>query len=93
MIFDMLDCGGCKTCELVCSFHHTKEFSHQFSSLKVLDKKSGIGYQILLIEREDKINIPCNGCKDIETPLCLKYCGEKDTLEKIINEFKRKKLE
>lgn len=95
MVFDMLDCGGCKTCELVCSFHNTKEFSHQFSSLKVLNKKSGIGYQILLIEEEDKINIniPCDGCKNLETPLCLKYCGKRDTLEKIINEFQKNTLE
>lgn len=92
MIFDMLDCGGCKTCELVWSFHHTKKFSHQFSSLKVLHKKDDPGYQILLIEKDDKMNIPCDGCKDIETPLCLQFCGKRDDLEKIIYEFRRTKL-
>lgn len=93
MIFNMLECGGCKTCELVCSFHHTKEFSHQFSSLKILNKKDGAGFQILLIEKNDKINIPCDGCKNRETPLCVQFCGKLDDLEEIINEFKRTKLE
>lgn len=92
MIFDMPDCGGCKTCELVCSFHHIKEFSHQFSSLKVLNKEDGKGYEILLIEDEDEINILCDGCKNLELPLCVEYCGKRDSLEKIINEFKLKKL-
>jgi len=89
MIFDMLDCGGCKTCELVCSFHHTKEFSHQFSSFKVLNKEDGKGYKILIVEDGDKLNIACDRCQGLETPLCLEYCGKRNTLEKFINEIKK----
>ena len=92
MIFDMLSCGGCKTCELACSFHNTRKFSHQFSSLKIINKKNSSGYQVLIAEQDDNANIPCDGCKDIKIPLCLQFCGKRDDLEKIIDEFKKAKL-
>jgi len=28
MIFDMPSCGGCRTCEMACSFRHRKSLSH-----------------------------------------------------------------
>lgn len=30
--FEMKDCGACRTCELVCGFHHTGVFDPKKSS-------------------------------------------------------------
>jgi len=74
MIFDMLDCGGCKTCELVCSYHHTGVFSLEMSSIKILNKKDERGYLIKLVDKKEGLALPCDGCKNLKEPLCLQYC-------------------
>ena len=29
----------------------------------------------------------CDGCKDLDEPLCLEWCKEKDALKKILDGF------
>ena len=87
MIFDMSVCGGCRTCEIACSYHHTGEFNPSISSLKVLDKEDGAGYNVLLLERDDAKGRACDGCQELEEPLCMEYCKEKEELEKMIKEL------
>jgi len=36
MIFEMASCGGCRTCEMACSFKHAGEFVPAISSIKIL---------------------------------------------------------
>ena len=91
VIFDMPSCGGCRTCELACSFHHTQEFVPSISSLKVLDKKAGVGYQVWLAIENCGESIACDGCKGLEVPLCMEYCKEMDDLGKILLNFEEKK--
>ena len=60
-------CYGCKTCQLVCSFHHTGAFWPSKSSINVFrNPQNGIV--------EWSINSTCDGCKSEDTPLCIKYC-------------------
>ena len=87
MIFDMSACGGCRTCEIACSYHHTGEFNPSISSLKVLDKEDGAGYNVLLLEKDEGQSKACDGCQELEEPLCMEYCKEKEALEKMIKEL------
>ena len=90
MKFDMPTCGGCRTCELACSYHHTGEFTPAVSSLKVGEKKDGPGYFISLKEEGDPEGFPCDGCEGLDIPLCVEYCREVDDLYKILQEFEKK---
>ncbi len=92
-LFDMPTCGGCRTCELACSFHHTKEFIPSASSLKVLAREDKPGYQILLIAESSGESIACDGCKGLDVPLCMEYCKEMDDLGKILLIFEEKKTQ
>jgi Fe-S-cluster-containing dehydrogenase component len=90
ILFDMLSCGGCRTCELACSFHHTREFVPSVSSLKVLAKEDGPGYRVLLVRESSGGSIPCDLCKNLDVPLCMEYCREMDDLGKILLSFEER---
>jgi len=85
----MPTCGGCSTCELACAFHHTGEFNPGISSLKVIAKKEGSGFEIQLSEEDDEKRLACDACKNLDVPLCMEYCKEIDDLGKIIQEFEQ----
>lgn len=92
MKFDMPSCGGCRTCEMVCSFRHKGAFAPSISSIKILEKEHSPGYIILLMEGGDGENIPCDGCKGLKVPFCIQFCKRREDLGKILNEFLEKKL-
>jgi Fe-S-cluster-containing hydrogenase component 2 len=89
-IFDMPVCGGCRTCEIACSFHHREEFNPAISSIRILSQEGKIPYRVWLVRKEEDrtMEIPCDGCKDLEEPLCLQFCRKKDELKNILEEFK-----
>jgi Fe-S-cluster-containing hydrogenase component 2 len=87
MTFDMPSCGGCRTCEMACSFKHKGAFIPAMSSIKILDNENEPGFHILLFEESDGQSIPCDGCKEEDLPLCMQYCIESEKLEKILKEF------
>jgi Fe-S-cluster-containing hydrogenase component 2 len=93
ILYDMPSCGGCRTCELACSFHHTQEFIPSVSSLKVLSKEEGPGYRVLLITESRGKSIACDGCKGLDVPLCMEYCKEMDDLGKILLSFEGEKVQ
>jgi len=93
MKFDMPTCGGCRTCELGCSFRHEEEFNPAISSIKIINKNGGPGFTVLLAEEGDGLSIPCDGCKDFPVPVCLDFCKERDDLEKMIKEFMAQRKE
>lgn len=74
-ILNSKNCTGCLICELVCSFHHSHQFSRN-SSIKVkkslLDSEKGVE---TLINFDG--NQACDNCVDEETPLCVQFCPEK----------------
>jgi len=90
VIFKMASCGGCRTCEMACSFKHTGEFKPTVSSIKIKDKEDGLGFCVCLIEGGTEKSIACDGCVDLDEPLCLQYCEKQEDLKEILVEFLKK---
>ncbi len=87
MIFDMPSCGGCRTCELACSFKHKAEFLPAASSLIILDKENKKGFWVSLTEKNEGQRMACDGCRDQNVPLCVQYCLKKEDLKGILKAF------
>ena len=87
MIFDMPTCGGCRTCEMACSFKHEEAFVPSISSMKIIDKKEGPGFLVLLLEETGADGIACDGCKEFAVPMCMQYCRKSEDLKKILEGF------
>jgi len=92
MIFEMPNCGACRTCEIACSFHHTKEFNPTCSSIKILEKPDGNGFLVELLEENSAMARACDGCLELDMPLCMQYCREIDELKNIIDLFTSRKI-
>ena len=90
MIFEMDSCGGCRTCEIACSFKHTGEFIPAISSIKILDKEDELGFCVSLIEESSGRSRACDGCEELDEPMCLQYCIKDKDLKKILQEFMEK---
>jgi Fe-S-cluster-containing hydrogenase component 2 len=88
MKFDMPSCGGCRSCELACSFHWRGEFVPAASSLKIVEKDDGPGYAVLLKQVADDDGPACDLCAGLDIPLCMEYCKEYDDLYMILQKFK-----
>lgn len=89
MIFEMVDCGGCKTCELACSYHHSGLFNPTLSSLRILsrlDNKPGYIIEILL-PKEDVSG--CDSCEGLEQPMCVQYCHQEADLLRMIESLNK----
>lgn len=84
---DMPSCGGCRTCEIACSFHHTGEYNPSLSSIRILEKEDEAGFRVLLIEEDGTDGFACDGCLGLDRPLCLEVCRERDDLGLILTEF------
>lgn len=91
MLFKLPDCGGCRTCEIACSFRLTGEFCYVKGGIQIIEQADGAGFDIKLFEHPDGVRMACDGCKDLEEPYCLHYCHVKDELNDIITEFMKKK--
>jgi Fe-S-cluster-containing dehydrogenase component len=90
MLFDMPSCGGCRTCELACSFKHTGEFAPAVSSLVILDKEDGVGFTVSLAEKNEERRLSCDGCRGLNIPLCVQYCLKSEDLKAILKAFLEK---
>ena len=64
---DAKACYGCRICELICSFHHSKVFSPELSSIKVSrnNRTGKIAWSI---------DSTCDSCDGEPQPLCVAYC-------------------
>jgi hypothetical protein len=72
---------------MACSFRRRGEFMPEISSIKILEKEDGPGYFVSILEKNEGQNLACDGCKNLEFPLCLQYCLKREDLEKILKEF------
>ncbi len=90
MIFEMPSCGGCTTCTMACSYHHTSDFNHAISSFVVHENPDGKGYYIEIVEADEGLRFGCDGCQGIDVPLCVEYCEKENDLREIINSFLEK---
>ena len=93
IIFEMPECGGCRTCGLNCSFHHSQTFTPSLSSIKILGKEEGPGYRVSLVAEKNGMQMACDGCKDLDVPLCVEYCQESDDLMEILIRFEERKTQ
>jgi len=91
--FDMPACGGCRTCEMACAFHHLGEFNPKASSLQVVDKSDGPGYFVRITAESGGRRMACDLCKGLVMPLCVEYCRELDDLYKILMTFEKRQEE
>lgn len=89
--FDMPTCGGCRTCEMACGFHHRGEFNPEAASLQIIDKDDGPGYRVRIAAQSIEQRTACDLCKGLEVPLCAEYCREVDDLYKILAEFEKRR--
>ena len=87
----MESCGGCKTCEIACSFKHTGEFKPSVSSIRIQDKEDGLGFCVFLSDGESKTGLTCDGCVELDKPLCIQYCEKAEDLKEIIDAFLKQK--
>jgi anaerobic carbon-monoxide dehydrogenase iron sulfur subunit len=62
---DIDKCIGCRTCELVCSYHHKKCFNPIFSSIKI-NFKDNYDINITILDT-------CDYNRE-EDPSCVKFC-------------------
>lgn len=67
IVTDSEVCYGCRTCELICSYHHAGVFSPELSSIRV--SRNNLSGEI-----ECSINSTCDSCEGESQPLCLEYC-------------------
>jgi Fe-S-cluster-containing hydrogenase component 2 len=85
MIFEMEECGGCRTCELACGYHHTGIFNPSKSSLHVINRGDyQPGFLIHIHLHDEGISLGCDGCIKLEQPLCVKYCHKDEILINMI---------
>jgi Fe-S-cluster-containing dehydrogenase component len=52
MVFEMATCGGCRTSEMACSFHHTGEFNPSVSSIGIVERAGQDGVCVHLEEKQ-----------------------------------------
>lgn len=84
---DMPSCGGCRTCEMVCSFHHTGDYNPSLSSIRILERDNGAGFLVLLLEEKSAGGFACDQCRGLDRPLCLQVCREEDDLADILKKL------
>lgn len=84
MTYEMPSCGGCRTCEMACSFVLTGEFAPSRSVIRILDRSKGEGYIVELVKPPGKSTLPCPNCLNKATPLCIQYCEKSTDLKELI---------
>lgn len=60
-------CTGCRSCEIACSYHHTKKYSPYRSSIKIFRDNGNGNIKYFFTES-------CNLCKDEQIPACVEMC-------------------
>lgn len=71
-------CTGCLICEMVCSFHHTGNYSRSQSSIRV-EKPICSGPKeprITISYKKGQWSPRCDLCKGEDQPLCVRFCPE-----------------
>ena len=87
MKFSFPDCGGCRSCELACSYRFAGEFDPRKSAVEVAEKQGG-GYEVTLHEAASGGRNACDGCIDLEDPMCTRYCHSAVDLMKYIDSMR-----
>lgn len=72
ILSDEAKCTGCRACEVICAFHHTRTFSRANTSIRV-SRIEGTGeFKVrMLAER----GAPCDLCAGENAPMCVTFCA------------------
>ena len=73
--FETTECGGCRTCEIACSYHHRKVFRPSISSIEVTDRPEKLGFAVSFYIGSANDHLACDRCEGEDETLCLKYCS------------------
>jgi len=89
LIYDFPECGGCRTCELACSFYISGDFNIKNSCIRIMENKNKSigGFLVNFVEDESSCNFKCSYCLDENEPLCLQYCIQSEKLRELILKF------
>ena len=70
LVVDPNLCTGCRSCEVICTYHHTGAFGRKASSIRVKrDEEKGV-FDIAIAKNGEYACDLCGG-----DPLCIKYCA------------------
>ena len=94
MIFNTENCVGCRTCEIACSFHHRNSFAPGIASIKIIAIPEEQAFSICLYEQDNDNHLACDGCNELDEPLCVKYCNPlmRDELISLLSDFTAKHI-
>jgi len=67
-------CTGCRTCEIVCAYHHKKVFSREISSVFVRRIERRGEFEVTIYEERKNGRLPCDVCINEKQPLCVRFC-------------------
>ena len=70
-------CMGCRSCEIACSYHHTRSFSRRGSSIHVRRWERKGGFEIKINREEGRKQPSCDLCMGEPAPLCVRFCVPK----------------
>lgn len=79
MDFKFPDCGGCRSCELACSYHLLNEFDISKGAIEINECPEG-GYRVTIHQSPSGTRLACDGCVGLDMPLCVRYCHAAETL-------------
>lgn len=68
IVRDPKACYGCRSCEIVCSYHHRGGFAPEGGAIRV-DKNNRTG------KIRWRIDLTCDLCEKEGQPLCVRYCS------------------
>ena len=89
VMFETKDCIGCKTCMIACSYHHKNIFRPSISSIEIKRGEKAPSFTISFNRSDGNGHLACDGCKELEEPLCIEYCNiiARDELRNLLNEL------
>lgn len=74
---DAEKCCGCRTCEVMCTFHHKKVFGRKASSIQVKRLERKGEFEIIIHDTKKNPHLACDLCEGEDMPLCVKSCPTK----------------
>jgi len=87
-VYKMFSCGGCRTCEMACSYREHKTFSFDDSCIRILEADQGNGYSVSFMHPEGYEDNPCLVCiNEQNEPLCIQFCNEPQELTDILHRY------
>jgi ferredoxin len=72
--FETEKCGGCRSCELACSFHHRGLFQPKIASIEINDRPKNLGFTTTIYRDGSEGHIACDQCKGLPVPMCVQFC-------------------